>query len=96
MLHSHRVLWRGLRVAGLPMPGAEHDACGAALVGEVVIQGPDYADRVLRDKRYKVWLDKAPQITALYDLSEDPLERHNQLTSPASAPRAALARGLVQ
>ena len=52
----------------------------------------DYADRVLRDKRYKVWLDKAPQITALYDLSEDPLERHNLLTSPASAHRAALAR----
>ena len=48
MLHSHRVLWRGLRVAGLPMPGAEHDACGATLVCEVVIQGPDYADRVLQ------------------------------------------------
>ena len=48
MLHSHRVLWRGLRVAGLPMPGAEHDACGAALVCEVVIQGPDHADRVLQ------------------------------------------------
>ena len=52
----------------------------------------DYADRVLRDKRYKVWLDDAPQITALYDLSEDPLERRNLLTSPASAHRAALAR----
>ena len=52
----------------------------------------DYADRVLRDKRYKVWLDKAPQITALYDLSEDPLERRNLLTSPASAHRAALAK----
>ena len=48
MYRGLRVLRRWLRVASLPMPGAEHDARGAALVCEVVIQGPDYADRVLQ------------------------------------------------
>ena len=47
MYRGLRVLRRWLRVASSPMPGAEHDARGAALVCEVVIQGPDYADRVL-------------------------------------------------
>ena len=41
----------------------------------------DYADRVFRDKRYKVWLKNEPIITALYDLQSDPLEQKNLIES---------------
>ena len=41
----------------------------------------DFADRVFRDKRYKVWLGNKPEITALYDLKNDPLGLHNLLKS---------------
>ena len=48
MYRGLRVLRRWLRVASLPMPGAEHDARGAALVCEVAVQGPDYAAESIR------------------------------------------------
>jgi arylsulfatase A-like enzyme len=38
-----------------------------------------YTPRVIRDKRYKVWVDAKRRITALYDLDQDPLERANLL-----------------
>jgi arylsulfatase A-like enzyme len=41
----------------------------------------DYADRVIRDKRFKVWVDSNKEITALYDLKQDPLEKQNLLSS---------------
>ena len=66
---------------------------GAARLDERGVRGQsDYADRVLRDKRYKVWLADKPVITALYDLSQDPLERRNLLNSRQPAHRAALAK----
>ena len=66
---------------------------GAARLDERGVRGQsDYADRVLRDKRYKVWLADKPVITALYDLSQDPLERRNLLNSRQPVHRAALAK----
>ena len=50
----------------------------------------DFADRVLRDKRYKVWLEHEPKITALYDLKSDPLELHNLINSKKPEHLAAL------
>ena len=52
----------------------------------------DYADRVLRDKRYKVWLGNSPEIAELYDLKTDPLEQKNLIDSQQSEHVAALAR----
>ncbi|MFL3666414.1 MAG: sulfatase/phosphatase domain-containing protein [Verrucomicrobiota bacterium] len=52
----------------------------------------DFADRVLRDKRYKVWLKHEPKITALYDLKTDPLEQNNLLNSEKPKHLAALKK----
>jgi len=41
----------------------------------------DFADRVFRDKRYKVWLQHNPTIDALFDLKNDPLEQNNLINS---------------
>ncbi len=46
-----------------------------------------YSDRVLRDKRFKVWVDTGRQVTALYDLQNDPGESHNLIDA---IPRAGL------
>jgi len=39
----------------------------------------DYADRVIRDKQYKIWISPSRKITAFYDLKSDPLEKKNLL-----------------
>ena len=52
----------------------------------------DFADRVLRDKRYKVWLHHNPTINALYDLYEDPLEQNNLINSRRTEHLTALNR----
>jgi arylsulfatase A-like enzyme len=53
----------------------------------------DYADRVIRDRRYKVWIEPNRNISAFYDLQSDPLERHNLLGSQLSEPaRMSLAK----
>ena len=52
----------------------------------------DFADRVFRDKRYKVWLEHEPKITALYDLKTDPLEQNNLLNSDKPEHLAALKK----
>ncbi|WP_169977303.1 sulfatase-like hydrolase/transferase [Tautonia rosea] len=46
-----------------------------------VVPAQRYIDRVIRDRRFKLWigLDRAP--TALYDLQADPWEEHNLLDS---------------
>jgi len=55
---------------------------GAGRLDEKGVRGRnDYMDRVLRDKRYKVWLDNAPKITRLYDLKTDPMEKDNLIDS---------------
>ena len=64
---------------------------GAARLDAKGVRGrSDYMDRVLRDKRYKVWLDKGPKISRLYDLKTDPMEKNNLIVSSKLAHVAAL------
>ncbi|HBV31979.1 MAG TPA: N-acetylgalactosamine 6-sulfate sulfatase [Verrucomicrobiales bacterium] len=71
---------------------------GAGRLDEKGVRGTrDFADRVFRDKRYKVWLGNKPEITALYDLENDPLELNNLLKSTKPEHLAALKkfRGII-
>jgi arylsulfatase A-like enzyme len=53
---------------------------GPATVDEQGVRGKaDFATRVIRDKRYKVWVSTEKKIVRLYDLKEDPYETHNLL-----------------
>ena len=61
----------------------------AKLDGKGVRGQHDYASRVIRDRRYKVWVDTDRQITELYDLEEDPYEGNNLIASQAPAHVAA-------
>ena len=64
---------------------------GAARLDAKGVRGrTDYMDRVLRDKRYKVWLEKGPKISRLYDLKADPMEKDNLIKSRKLAHVAAL------
>jgi arylsulfatase A-like enzyme len=55
---------------------------GAATLDSQGVRGKnDYADRVIRDKRFKAWVGNNKEITELYDLKADPLERENLLES---------------
>jgi arylsulfatase A-like enzyme len=51
-----------------------------------------FAPRVLRDKRYKVWVVETKKIERLHDLSVDPAEEKNLLSSTDQAHRKALAK----
>ena len=66
---------------------------GAAKLDQQGVRGiHDYASRVLRDKRYKVWVDEQAKITRLHDLQEDPWEEENLLDSAGAAHRDALRK----
>jgi arylsulfatase A-like enzyme len=66
---------------------------GAAALDARGVRGKnDYADRVIRERRYKVWVDTDKQIQAIYDLHEDPREQRNLLDSDDPQVAAALAR----
>ena len=66
---------------------------GAAKLDEQGVRGVnDYASRVLRDKRYKVWVDEAAQITRLHDLQEDPWEETNLIESENATHRRVLRK----
>ena len=67
---------------------------GAARLDAQGVRGVhDYADRVIRDKRYKIWIEPTRTISAFYDLQTDPLERTNLMGSPLpEAARLALAK----
>jgi arylsulfatase A-like enzyme len=41
----------------------------------------DYAERVIRDKQYKVWVSEQRKISQLYDLLSDPFEENNLIAS---------------
>jgi len=59
---------------------------GPARLDEKGVRGPhDYASRVIRDKRYKVWVNTDGQIDQLYDLSKDPWEQQNLIDSEEPA-----------
>ncbi|MEM6506364.1 MAG: sulfatase-like hydrolase/transferase [Planctomycetota bacterium] len=61
--------------------------------GRVVPKEP-YDERVLRDKRFKVWVDGDGEITRLHDMVEDPWEQTNLLQSGQLTPehQAAIAK----
>ncbi|MHC4251570.1 MAG: sulfatase-like hydrolase/transferase, partial [Planctomycetota bacterium] len=52
----------------------------------------DFATRVIRDKRFKVWVSSEKRIIRLHDLKEDPWEATNLLESGLAEHRAALAK----
>jgi hypothetical protein len=52
----------------------------------------DFGPRVIRDKRYKVWVSSNRKIDRLHDLAEDPLEKVNLLGSKEPEHQQALAR----
>ena len=65
---------------------------GAAVFDERGIHGQTpYVGRVLRDKRWKVWVNEQGQIDQLYDMQQDPLEQTNLLAADGTGPAAAAA-----
>lgn len=58
--------------------------------GRVVPKDP-YDERVLRDKRYKVWVNGKGEITKLYDMQDDPWEKTNLLSVPKETTEQAVA-----
>ncbi|HAZ00224.1 MAG TPA: N-acetylgalactosamine 6-sulfate sulfatase, partial [Opitutae bacterium] len=52
----------------------------------------DFATRVIRDKRYKVWVSNQRQIIRLHDLIEDPWEATNLLGSDRAEHTQALKK----
>jgi arylsulfatase A-like enzyme len=59
---------------------------GPARLDEKGVRGQhDYASRVIRDKRYKVWVNEQASITQLYDLKSDPWEQTNLIESQEPA-----------
>jgi arylsulfatase A-like enzyme len=66
---------------------------GPARLDERGVRGiHDYASRVIRDKRYKVWVDAQRRITQLYDLHADPWEENNLLDSHEREHRNAVRK----
>ena len=64
---------------------------GAALDEKGVRPRQEFTDRVIRDKRYKVFVINA-RITRLHDLQRDPVEEVNLVASTDPEHRAALRR----
>ncbi|MFH5805671.1 sulfatase-like hydrolase/transferase [Alienimonas sp. DA493] len=63
---------------------------GPALLDEDGVRGKTpYVGRVLRDKRWKVWVDTDRRIEQLYDMKHDPQERTNLLPLEDDAPAGA-------
>ena len=50
-----------------------------------VLRDTAIRDRVLRDMRYKVYLDTLKQIHRIFDLQEDPREKVNLVSKPGMA-----------
>ncbi|MEJ2700901.1 MAG: sulfatase-like hydrolase/transferase [Sedimentisphaerales bacterium] len=68
---------------------------GPAILDREGVRGKvDYTERVIRDKRYKVWVSEQRKISQLYDLLSDPLEKHNLISS--AKPKYQAAIGKVQ
>ncbi|MHC4204597.1 MAG: sulfatase-like hydrolase/transferase [Planctomycetota bacterium] len=66
---------------------------GAAKLDEKGVRGKvDYTERVIRDKRYKVWVSEPGKITQLYDLLTDPFEQNNLIDSTKSEHLAAIKK----
>jgi len=71
---------------------------GPAILDEQGIRARDeFSDRVIRGKRYKIWIDTDRTTSALYDLKLDPLEQQNLINSkkPKHIKALATLRGFV-
>jgi len=66
---------------------------GPARLDEKGVRGVvDYTERVIRDKRYKVWVSEEREITQLYDLQKDPFEENNLIASTRPEHSAAIMK----
>jgi arylsulfatase A-like enzyme len=66
---------------------------GGAQLTENGIRGPkDFATRVIRDKRHKVWVSNEKKIIRLHDLKDDPWEKKNLLNSNLAEHKKALQK----
>ena len=66
---------------------------GAARLDEKGVRGKvDYTERVIRDKRYKVWVSEQRKISQLYDLLSDPFEQKNLIGSTKPEHLAAMEK----
>ena len=66
----------------------------ARLTANGVVGRDAYTERVIREKRYKVWVGEDGRVRALYDLARDSLEKDNQVAS--ELPRWQSARDRLQ
>ncbi len=65
---------------------------GSAKLDQQGVHGQTpYVGRVIRDKRWKVWVNTTGQIDQLFDMQNDPLEQNNLLTTNGTVPAAATA-----
>ena len=66
---------------------------GAAVLDKDGVRGAqDFATRVMRDKQHKVWVSGEKKIIRLHDLTEDPWEETNLLSSASAAHSQALEK----
>ena len=52
----------------------------------------DFMSRVIRDKRYKLWVSNRKEIIRLHDLTEDPWEQTNLIASTEEAHKKAIRK----
>lgn len=66
---------------------------GPAGLDEKGVRGQvDYAERVIRDRHYKVWVSEQRKIMQLHDLQTDPFEQNNLIASTKSEHLAAIKK----
>jgi len=66
---------------------------GPARLDENGVRGQvDFASRVIRDKRYKVWVSEERKIVHLYDLHSDPWEEVDLIASKDAVHRSAIEK----
>lgn len=66
---------------------------GAAILDDKGVRGKkDFATRVIRDKRFKVWVSNQKEIIRLHDLQADPYEKINLLESDLGEHKTALVK----
>lgn len=66
---------------------------GPAILDEQGVRGKeDFATRVIRDKRFKVWVSNECEIIRLHDLHQDPWEKSNLINSNTAQHKQALEK----
>ncbi len=66
---------------------------GPAILDDKGVRGKkDFATRVIRDKRYKIWVSNEREIIRLHDLKEDPWEKTNLIDSDKPEHKGAIEK----